>query len=61
MSLVCGSCAEREKAAKSSTPPLDWPAHDADPILHLPTHWPWSRHWLRLWHKTIGYSPPITI
>src|ERR1700704_1196790 len=30
VSLVCGSCAEREKAAKSSTPPLDWPAHDAD-------------------------------
>ena len=31
------------------------------PILHLPTHWPWSKHWLRLWHNTIGYSPPITI
>jgi hypothetical protein len=31
VSLVCGSCAEREKAAKSSTPPLDWPvSHDAD-------------------------------
>jgi len=28
------------------------------PILHLPTHWPWSKHWLRLWHNTIGYSPP---
>jgi hypothetical protein len=29
------------------------------PILHLPTHWPWSKHWLRLWHNTIGYSPPL--
>jgi hypothetical protein len=31
------------------------------PMLHLPTHWPWSQHWLALWHNTIGYSPPITI
>ena len=29
------------------------------PILHLPTHWPWSKHWLRLWRNTIGYSPPL--
>ena len=29
------------------------------PILHLPTHWPWSKQWLRLWHNTIGHSPPI--
>ena len=29
------------------------------PILHLPTHWPWSKHWLTLWHNTIGYSPPL--
>ena len=29
------------------------------PILHLPTHWPWSKAWLALWHNTIGYSPPI--
>jgi hypothetical protein len=28
------------------------------PILHLPTHWPWSKAWLALWHNTIGYSPP---
>ncbi len=28
------------------------------PILHLPTHWPWSKHWLALWHNTIGRSPP---
>jgi hypothetical protein len=27
------------------------------PVLHLPTHWPWSKHWLALWHNTIGYSP----
>ena len=25
----------------------------------LPTHWPWSRAWLTLWHNTIGPSPPI--
>jgi hypothetical protein len=30
------------------------------PMLHLPTHWPWSQHWLALWRNTIGYSPPIT-
>ena len=29
------------------------------PILHLPTHWPWSKAWLTLWHNTIGYSPPM--
>ncbi len=29
------------------------------PILHLPTHWPWSHHWLALWHNTIGYSQPL--
>ena len=28
------------------------------PILHLPTHWPWSKGWLALWHNTIGHSPP---
>jgi hypothetical protein len=31
------------------------------PILHLPSHWPWSKAWLALWHNTIGYSsPPLT-
>jgi hypothetical protein len=29
------------------------------PILHLPTHWPWSKQWLALWRSTIGYSPPL--
>jgi hypothetical protein len=29
------------------------------PLLHLPTGWPWSQHWLALWHNTIGYSPPL--
>ncbi len=28
------------------------------PILHLPSHWPWTDHWLTLWRNTIGYSPP---
>ena len=28
------------------------------PILRLPTHWPWSGAWLRLWTNTIGHSPP---
>jgi hypothetical protein len=30
------------------------------PVLHLPTHWPWSQGWLALWHNTIGHSPPLT-
>ena len=30
------------------------------PVLHLPSHWPWSQAWLALWHNTIGYSPPLT-
>jgi hypothetical protein len=30
------------------------------PILHLPTHWPWAKHWLTLWRNTIGYSPPLS-
>ncbi|HVQ53260.1 MAG TPA: IS1380 family transposase [Mycobacterium sp.] len=29
------------------------------PILHLPSHWPWTDHWLALWRNTIGYSPPL--
>jgi len=29
------------------------------PILHLPTHWPWSRNWLALWRNIIGHSPPL--
>ena len=28
------------------------------PVLHLPTHWPWAKHWLSLWHNTIGRPPP---
>jgi Transposase DDE domain group 1 len=28
-------------------------------VLHLPVHWPWSRHWLALWRNTIGHSPPL--
>jgi hypothetical protein len=28
------------------------------PILHLPSHWPWSQSWLALWRNTIGHSPP---
>ena len=30
------------------------------PVLHLPTHWPWSKAWLTLWDNTIGYGPPLT-
>jgi hypothetical protein len=30
------------------------------PVLHLPTHWPWSKAWLTLWRNTIGYSPPLS-
>ena len=29
------------------------------PVLHLPSHWPWTHSWLALWRNTIGYSPPI--
>jgi hypothetical protein len=30
------------------------------PVLHLPNHWPWRKHWLALWRNTIGHSPPPT-
>ena len=30
------------------------------PVLHLPTHWPWSKHWLALWRNIIGHSPPLS-
>jgi len=30
------------------------------PVLHLPSHWPWAKAWLTLWHNTIGHSPPLT-
>ena len=30
------------------------------PILHLPSHWPWSDHWLALWRNIIGAAPPLT-
>ena len=29
------------------------------PVLHLPTHWPWSQPWLALWRNTIGADPPL--
>ena len=31
------------------------------PVLHLPTHWPWSKTWLALWRNTIGRSPPLPV
>ena len=30
------------------------------PVLHLPTHWPWSKPWLALWRNIIGADPPPT-
>src|ERR687897_1614762 len=29
------------------------------PVLHLPSRWPWSPAWLRLWNHTTGHSPPV--
>jgi hypothetical protein len=31
------------------------------PTLRLPTHWPWSGSWLRLWANIISASPPAAI
>jgi len=28
------------------------------PVLHLPTHWPWTNAWLALWHNIIKLHPP---
>lgn len=28
------------------------------PVLHLPTHWPWTNAWLALWHNIIELHPP---
>jgi hypothetical protein len=31
------------------------------PVLHLPSHWPWTSPWLALWHNIIGQrSPPLS-
>jgi Transposase DDE domain group 1 len=27
-------------------------------VLHLPSHWPWTHSWLRLWRNTIGTQRP---
>jgi hypothetical protein len=31
------------------------------PVLHLPAHWPWARHWIALWHQIFvpKTGPPI--
>jgi Transposase DDE domain group 1 len=26
------------------------------PVLHLPSHWPWTHAWLTLWRNTIGHQ-----
>jgi len=31
------------------------------PVLHLPSHWPWARAWLRLWRNTIGCPPSSAV
>ena len=46
-------------AAGSSTSRPDWPAHNADRCCTYPPTGPGFEPWLRLWHTTIGYSPPI--
>ena len=28
------------------------------PVLHLPAHWPWAKHWSTLWHNIIGAGRP---
>ncbi|HEY3690317.1 MAG TPA: IS1380 family transposase [Pseudonocardiaceae bacterium] len=30
------------------------------PILHLPTRWPWAPAWLSLWNNILGHGPPAT-
>ena len=51
--------AARRCAARSSTSPPDWPARNADPSCTCPPTGPGPKHWLALWHNTIGYSPPL--
>ena len=31
------------------------------PVLHLPAHWPWARHWTALWHQVFvpKTGPPV--
>ena len=29
-----------------------------EPVLHLPSHWPWADAWLALWRNTIGHLHP---
>jgi hypothetical protein len=30
-------------------------------VLHMPQHWPWTRHWKALWHNVFGHhtGPPL--
>ena len=44
---------------RSSTFPPGWPARNADRSCTCPLTGPGRRHWLALWHNTIGYSPPL--
>ncbi|WP_459986879.1 IS1380 family transposase [Nocardioides sp. AN3] len=33
------------------------------PVLHLPAHWSWARHWLAIWHGVFAHNlgPPATV
>ncbi|MEU7632498.1 IS1380 family transposase [Nocardia sp. NPDC049220] len=60
--ILAGGNHGRARAATLRRKIVNIPARIARPqrrpILHLPTHWPWSEPWFTLWHNTIGYTPP---
>ncbi|MFJ9370126.1 IS1380 family transposase [Nocardia sp. NPDC101769] len=60
--ILAGGNHARARAATLRRKIINIPARLARPqrrpVLHLPSHWPWTDAWLTLWHNTIGYTPP---
>ena len=60
--LLAGGLHRAARAATLRRKIVNIPARLArpqrQPILHLPSHWPWASAWLALWHNIIGPGPP---
>lgn len=63
--ILAGGSHSKARAATLRRKIVNIPARLARPqrrpILHLPSHWPWTPAWLTLWDNTIGYTPPPSL